>query len=142
MPTLGKTVTGSARQLRAGAPIQIQQTIRLTNPAHDEPGYVGIGVTTSSTPPATYGDFTHKDASLVVWSASPYSGYQDWRGRSLSSDTGTTVAPFADSYALRREQALDSNYVAGRYLWFIFDPAATPSSGSAPDALKGPYHIR
>jgi hypothetical protein len=131
-----------ATQAKAGAAVNVTYRVVATTPDDQNYNGVGIGTTTTSTPPATIGDLTHKDA--VSWnnalggaglmtevfsgkSTADGSGFSKWSDR-VSYDT------FA--------KTLDSNYAAGKYLWAFMTADDFTLSGTTLQAVSRPYHIR
>lgn len=131
-------------QLSAGGLLDISITMNV-GPSPSDPGLsrVGLGVTASSTPPATFGDFSHIEGATE-------SAYGDsgsyWDG-SVESFGQThylgTVDRVTDQIQLRKFRALDSDYAAGKYLWAAaWNSNSTPGGSDVPDQLSAPYVIR
>jgi hypothetical protein len=137
------TLTLSARQVAAGAPIDLVLAARALNPTDDAvvAAFQGIGVTTTTTPPATFAAFAHWDGSDANFAASTLWDKATETFRNGTEGGVSTV--YDDSVITEKRQRVDANYVAGRYLWgwIVAAIAGTPSA-TVPAVLAGPYHIQ
>lgn len=129
-------------QTRPGAPLVIDFRLIANNADDDNYSYVGVGTTTTATPPATIADLAHKDMT-------------EWNKALLGQGVATEVLSHtgnADASAYTRyadtvsygtvTKALDSNYAAGKYLWGFLTLDDPTSGGTALLAVSRSYHIR
>ncbi len=136
------TVTESmvVRQGAAGAPMSIAASELLSDWVNDTSGsaYV-IGVTTTSTPPTLLSSFAHHDGGAAAGYFDTFWDTFGWQ-QPLSASGGVVLSA-TQRVTLTLLKRLDSNYVAGRFLWFAKFAAAPPSSGDSILFLAGPYTI-
>ena len=55
--------------------------------------------------------------------------------------SGPVLVSFTNRATFSLFQRLDSNYVAGRFVWFLLFASATPSSGDVPIAVSPAFAI-
>jgi hypothetical protein len=125
----------AVNQGAAGAPLVIRFTWQVTTASDDQLPAPFLGVTTTSTPPATYADFTYVEyAELLgaLWDSMTETYQATW---SASFNTVTR-----DNYTGTIFKRLDSNYSAGRFLW-LANFASPPQPTDAPIWIDGPYAI-
>jgi len=130
-------VAQSASQAAAGAPIILNDSFTSTDAFGDSFPAMRIGVTTTSATPTVLSDLAHTDA------AGPEAAL--WDSVSQTETDGWGASVVTQSVYSRRCQLikrLDSNYVAGRYLWFVGFASGSPSAGDAVTAVSRSYLIR
>ena len=138
---MATSVQLKATQKKAGAPLVAQLVVSALAVGDDGPvgAYQGLGVTTSSTPPATLGAMAHYDGADAPFDQSTlWDSTQETLQK--SSDGGVSTA-FNDSAATTLHKRLDSNYVAGRYLWGWAAAAIAGTPADTVPVLSAPYHI-
>ncbi len=135
---MSTTVALRATQSAPAAPIDIN--CRYSNSAiGDSADFMCLGLTTTSASPATF-------SALAAHVGLPAGGIQDvlWDTASETLNVGYQGAvntSFSDLFNLARLQRIDSNFVVGRYLWFLSFASGTPAGGDVPTHIAGPYHI-
>jgi hypothetical protein len=130
------TLTLQGAQQAAGAPIALSAGQRSTSNSDTFPDLF-LGVTTTSTPPATFGGLAHADAappSAAVWDTS--------NDQALYPYSGGVLTNYSDVTEMRMLKRLDSNYVAGRYVWLLGFASGSPAGGDAPTVRSNAYLIR
>jgi hypothetical protein len=132
-----------ATQPAAGAPIVIgvQFSDRPTDEVNS--AWTGVGVTSTSAPPATLAGFIHTDGlSLAMFTETSDPLYDTKIEATQWGQAGgvnTLQSNVMNGTLLKR---LDANYAAGRFLWFVmFDTAVAPISGDVPRSLSAPFAI-
>lgn len=128
----------AASQLADGAPISIRVTDSYALPDTFSDSFVCYGVTTTSTPPATVADFAHKTGGTTTYNADPT--FLSMSETDTNQSSGGVAVRTNGTATLQAYQAVDSNYVAGRYLWAA--SAMSALTGSLALAhVAGPYLI-
>ncbi len=125
-----------AKQSAAGAPIAITCQVRSNAALSDTLPNQRVGVTTTITSPATFSALAHTDV------AGPSDTFWDTASQS-ETDSWSASVPTGSQYVLTESKLLrlDSNYVAGRFLWFVGFASGSPSAGDAPTGIAGPFLI-
>lgn len=132
------TLRLGGRQGKAGAPIALQCQFKSTDSWNDSYYDTFVGVTTSSSPPATYGALAHAD---LAQARGAYWDIMDQQASSAFRD-GANVRGY-ESYRMKKSRIpLDANFVAGRYVWLLTFDSSTPGGSDAPVELSSPYLIR
>lgn len=126
----------AASQKAAGAVLEVTVTVSANTGADDVFASIGMGVKSTNTAPAAVSDFAHHDGDDASWGGSAY-----W-DNTLQVANYQTTAPalssgVSDRVTATRLQRLDTNYVAGRYLF-----GYCLNGAGAIMAASQPYHIR
>jgi hypothetical protein len=127
-----------ATQPAPGLPISISASI-TANSGDDYGSWGGqsLGVTLTSTPPTVFADLAYNQNV----------GFNNTFMDTEAEDNGYSRAAgtiYRQLNQLRETKLLrlDSNFVAGRYLWLLVWGTSTPSGSNAPLAVSNPYLIR
>jgi hypothetical protein len=132
-----------ASQPAAGAPIVL--AVQFSDRPSDEvnSAWIGIGVTATSSPPATLAGFIRTDGFGVALFTEASDPLFDTKSETAvwgqAGGVNTVQTNAVNATLLKR---LDANYAAGRFLWFgMFDTAIAPISTDAPSSLSTPFAI-
>jgi hypothetical protein len=129
-----------ANQPRAGGPLRFSGIVFSSfgdaNIADDS--WIGVGLTPTGAPPATFADFSHFEGSVFNDAYWVY-GTEAFTARNAGGvEVGNTdrvgVGP--------KTVPLDTNFAAGKYLWLVMSPANPPIGTTAPNVVSRPYLIR
>jgi hypothetical protein len=127
--------SASLSQRSAGKPVSVRAQQNATNP-DTAWGYAGVGVKVGATPPATFAGFAYYEYGGDAIEASTFweNATNVYSARYLAG----VLSASSNRYTLvHRSLPLDSNYVAGRYL-FAFMNDGAPAGGDAPGWLSTP----
>ena len=126
-------------QLAPGAPLQVTLT-EAAGSAADDLAISGLflGVTTTSSPPATFADAAHTDGGDQITA----SYFQSAQTSVVQTHAGGVQGPYSARYTVTAFQRVDSNYVVGRFLWGLAFASNTPGGTDVPVVVAGPYTIR
>lgn len=135
------TLTASliAHQSKAGQPLNLsgRVTSGFGDPAADNV-WLGVGVTTTSTPPATFAAFAYSEGGAnygdAYWNRGTDRYFNQFVAGSETAETSTVTIG-------RKIIPLDTNFQAGRYLWLAASSANPPIGSTVPAALSSPYLI-
>ena len=127
----------SGQQKGPGAPVLITGQLSSDDVGDSTP-YVGVGVTTSASVPTTYAGLAHVDG-LAAFNDAFWDTNSE--GLATAGESGVSTQ-YSDVHSLSARVRLDSNYVAGRYIWLVGFASATPGGSDAVLGHAGPYHIR
>jgi len=129
--------TQTVRQRDAGRPLRY--TSRLSaDTTTDDWDDLWIGVTTTDTEPTIQGDFAYHEA--IDYLGEDRNVDRLRRVQRTNAEGGVAVSQPVSATYVRSSRALDSNFVAGRYMWTV---AVGPDDGSNTPVLaaSAPYLI-
>jgi len=138
-----QSFTAQISQGRNGTPLSVRAiwSYSLLSDA-DSPHRIGVGVKTTPGAPAAFADLSHIDGfdtevdESTFWDAMFERYRETWAA-------GVETGEWDSRDLLKRSIPLDTNYVAGRYLWVIrWANNSVPSGADVPTQLAGPYLIR
>jgi len=130
------TLTMRAKQQADGAPLDIQATVLSTNPDSDTFPNTRLATTVTSAVPATFSALAHSDVAnynTAIWDSVTDQNSHRYGG-------GVSI-PTPETVSLSVLKRLDSDYAAGKYLWWLGFASATPAGSDAPTQHAGPYLI-
>jgi hypothetical protein len=132
----------TARQLKAGRALNISGSVAFDYSTDTALPYVGVGVTTTSTPPVLLSDCAY---NVGLDATSQGTDFWDAANSTdtASNENGVTLSEPFTLALVKQHLPLDSNFVAGRYLWLIAFEAGSgvPASGDTIVLKSAPYHI-
>ena len=129
-----------AHQAKAGQPLHVYGRLSSSFGDNDLPdgAWIGLGLTATSTPPATFAAFSHFEggaysAAYWIFGTDVYTD-RNQAGAATAYTDRVTVGP--------KTIPLDANFAAGKYLWLVMSPVDPPIGATVPDIRSAPYLIR